>query len=89
MTTKTEITAVSLAGALATALVILATPHSAKAMGENLPDKDKFHGVALKGQNDCAAGAGMTCVGTQKVDYDRARWKYVPKGICKTMKKAR
>ena len=31
----------------------------------------------------------MTCVGTQKVDYDRARWKYVPKGICKTMKKAR
>jgi hypothetical protein len=41
MTTKTEITAVSLAGARATALVILATPHSAKAMGENLPDKDK------------------------------------------------
>jgi uncharacterized membrane protein len=52
MTTKTEITAVSLAGALATALVILATPHSAKATGENLPDKDKRYGVALKGQND-------------------------------------
>jgi uncharacterized membrane protein len=86
MTTKPEITAASLAGALATALVILATADSAKAMGENLPDKDKCYGVALKGQNDCAAGAGMTCSGTQKVDYDGARWKYVPKGTCKTIK---
>ena len=36
-----------------------------------------------------AAGAGMTCAGTQKVDDDRARWRYVPKGTCKTLKKAR
>jgi uncharacterized membrane protein len=86
MTTKPEITPASLATALASALVILATADSARAMGENLPGKDKCYGVALRGQNDCMAAAGMTCAGTQKVDYDGARWKYVPKGTCVTMK---
>jgi uncharacterized membrane protein len=86
MTNKTEITTASLAAALASALVILATADSARAMGENLPDKDKCYGVALKGQNDCMAAAGLTCAGMQKADYDGARWKYVPKGTCKTIK---
>jgi uncharacterized membrane protein len=31
--------------------------------------KEKCYGVALKGQNDCAAGPGTTCQGTSKVDY--------------------
>ncbi|MEF0940473.1 BufA1 family periplasmic bufferin-type metallophore [Rhizobium sp. BR 362] len=26
--------------------------------------KEKCYGAALKGQNDCAAGAGTTCAGT-------------------------
>jgi len=86
MTTKPEITTAALAAAVTSALMILATADSAQAMGENLPGKDKCYGVALKGQNDCAAGAGMTCSGTQKIDYDGARWKYVPEGTCKTMK---
>lgn len=45
-------------------------------------DGDKCFGVALKGKNDCAAGAGTTCAGTSKVDYQGDAWKLVPKGTC-------
>jgi uncharacterized membrane protein len=48
--------------------------------------KEKCYGVALKGQNDCAAGPGTTCAGTSKVDYQGNAWKLVPKGTCVTMK---
>jgi uncharacterized membrane protein len=52
------------------------------------PEKEKCFGVALKGKNDCAAGAGTTCAGTSKVDYQPNAWSYVPKGTCeKTMSK--
>lgn len=49
-------------------------------------DKEKCYGVALKGQNDCAAGPGTTCAGTSKVDYQQNAWKLVPKGTCVSMK---
>lgn len=45
-------------------------------------DKEKCYGVALKGKNDCAAGAGTTCAGTSKVDYQANAWSLVPKGTC-------
>ena len=45
-------------------------------------DKEKCYGVALKGKNDCAAGAGTTCAGTSKVDYQGNAWTLVPKGTC-------
>jgi uncharacterized membrane protein len=48
--------------------------------------KEKCYGVALKGQNDCAAGPGTTCAGTSKVDYQGNSWKLVPKGSCTVMK---
>jgi uncharacterized membrane protein len=48
--------------------------------------KEKCFGVALKGQNDCAAGPGTTCAGTSRVDYQGNAWKLVPKGTCTTMK---
>jgi uncharacterized membrane protein len=41
--------------------------------------------VSLAGKNDCAAGAGTTCAGTSKVDYQGNAWKYVPKGTCAAM----
>lgn len=47
-----------------------------------IADKEKCFGVALKGQNDCAAGPGTTCAGTSKIDYQGNAWKYVPKGTC-------
>lgn len=46
---------------------------------------EKCYGVALKGQNDCAAGPGTTCAGTSKVDYQGNAWKLVPKGSCLSM----
>jgi uncharacterized membrane protein len=49
-------------------------------------DKERCYGVALAGQNDCAAGPGTTCAGTSKVDYQGNAWKYVAKGTCTTMK---
>lgn len=85
MTTKTAITGASLAGAVATALVLLGTPASAQ-MGGSSEGKEKCYGVSLKGQNDCAAGAGTSCAGTSKVDYQGSAWKYVPKGTCETIK---
>jgi uncharacterized membrane protein len=47
-------------------------------------DMEKCYGVALKGQNDCAAGEGTTCAGTSTVDYQGNAWKLVPKGTCTT-----
>ncbi len=47
--------------------------------------KEKCFGVALKGQNDCAAGPGTTCAGTNEVDYNGQSWKLVPKGTCVSM----
>ncbi|HWA41957.1 MAG TPA: DUF2282 domain-containing protein [Hypericibacter adhaerens] len=39
-------------------------------------------GTALKGQNDCYAGAGTTCAGTSAVDYQGNAFRLVPKGTC-------
>ena len=46
--------------------------------------KEKCYGVSLKGQNDCAAGAGTTCAATSKVDYQGNAWKLVDQGTCVT-----
>ena len=44
--------------------------------------KEKCYGVALKGQNDCAAGPGTTCQGTSTVDFQGNAWKLVVGGTC-------
>jgi uncharacterized membrane protein len=46
---------------------------------------DKCYGVALKGQNDCFAGAGTTCAGTSTVNYQGNAFKLVAKGTCTTI----
>ena len=76
MTNKTATLSLALAGALAAALAGLSVPASAES------SKEKCYGVALKGQNDCAAGPGTTCAGTSKTDYQGNAWKLVPKGTC-------
>jgi uncharacterized membrane protein len=81
MITKTELTAATLAAAFA----LLAVPVSAQEMGGPKPGKEKCYGVALKGQNDCAAGAGTTCAGTSKVNYQGNSWKYVKRGTCESI----
>jgi uncharacterized membrane protein len=57
-----------------------------KAGDKAAADTEKCYGVALAGKNDCAAGAGTTCAGTSKVDYQGNSWKAVPKGTCTAMK---
>lgn len=47
---------------------------------------EKCFGVSLKGQNDCAAGAGTSCAGTAKKSYQGNAWKLVPKGTCEATK---
>lgn len=75
MTTKT----LAVAGALAAVLAAQAAPGFAQEA------KEKCFGVALAGKNDCAAGAGTTCAGTSKVDYQGNSWTLVPAGTCTTM----
>ena len=48
-------------------------------------EKERCYGISKAGQNDCAAGAGTTCAGTSKVDYQANAWKYVAKGTCTGM----
>jgi uncharacterized membrane protein len=50
------------------------------------PNKEKCYGISLAGKNDCAAGAGTTCAGTSKRDYQGNAWKYVAKGTCTAIK---
>lgn len=70
---------IAIAGSLASALAMLAVPASAD------DAKEKCFGVALKGQNDCAAGS-HSCAGNSTVDYDGQSFKLVPKGSCTAMK---
>ena len=71
------VSAAMIAGAVALAVSAGAsiTPAAAQA-------KEKCYGIALAGQNDCAAGPGTTCAGTSKVNYQGNSWKLVPAGDC-------
>ena len=82
---KTSLTAAAFAGSLATAFAMIATSAYAGPAPAQ-PNADKCYGVAMAGKNDCAAGAGTTCAGTSKADYQGNAWKYVPKGTCVSMK---
>lgn len=76
-TASTNLTAMAVALALGTAFASVSLPAAAQS-----DDTEKCFGVALKGKNDCAAGAGTTCAGTSKIDYQGNAWKAVPKGTC-------
>lgn len=73
----------ALAGSLASALTTLAV--AAPLPAEKMVGMEKCYGIALKGQNDCAAGAGTTCAGTSTMDYQGNSWKAVPAGTCAGM----
>jgi uncharacterized membrane protein len=60
--------------------------NQAKTMKEMKTGKfEKCFGVALKGHNDCYAGAGTTCAGTSTVNYQGNAFKLVKKGTCTTI----
>lgn len=74
-------TATTLAFALSTALAASGTALADDHSGAK-SDMEKCFGVALAGQNDCAAGPGTTCAGTSKTDHQGNAWKLVPAGTC-------
>lgn len=75
-----KLAAIALAfSSLATGAMAAETPAAAGAM-------EKCYGVAMAGHNDCKAGAGTTCAGTAKTDYQANAWKNVPAGTCTSIK---
>lgn len=82
-TTARYASTAALALAMGAALTIAATPAAAQSA-----DKEHCFGVALKGKNDCKAGAGTTCAGTSRIDYQGNAWSLIPAGTCeKTVSK--
>lgn len=73
-------TTATLAAALAIATTMTATAAQAK------KPMDKCFGVSLAGKNDCKAGAGTSCAGTSKVNYQGNAWKLVKAGTCTRIK---
>lgn len=69
----------SLAGAVAAALA--AAPLAAQAAAAS---QENCYGVAMKGQNDCAAGA-HSCAGKSSADYSGKDFKSAPAGTCVQM----
>jgi uncharacterized membrane protein len=85
MSARLKVSAAILAGAVTTALAsaAFAAPlTSAEVNAALAAHKEKCYGVALKGQNDCAAGPGTTCQGTSTVDFQGNSWKFVRGGTC-------
>ncbi|ENN84237.1 hypothetical protein RHSP_76868 [Rhizobium freirei PRF 81] len=76
---KNSIITLAIAGSIASALASVAVPASAA------DTKEKCYGVALKGQNDCAAGK-HDCAGKSTMSYDKMSFKLVPTGTCTSMK---
>ena len=67
---------------LASALLAATTLASADIALAGQSGKEKCYGIALAGENDCAAGPGTTCAATSTVDYQGNAWKLVPAGTC-------
>ena len=85
MSAKHLVSSLFLAGAVSTALATLAAAApltKAEADAAVAAHKEKCFGVALKGQNDCAAGPGTTCQGTSTTDFQGNSWKFVQGGTC-------
>ncbi|PCG07894.1 hypothetical protein COA17_15450 [Sphingomonas ginsenosidimutans] len=72
--------------ALAATIAIAAASLAVPANAQQKPAMEKCYGVSLAGKNDCAAGAGTSCAGTSKVDYQGNAWKLVKAGTCTAIK---
>ena len=88
MSAKFTVTSTLLASAVAG--ILASTAHAApltkaEADAAVSAKKEKCYGVALKGQNDCAAGPGTTCQGTSTKDFQGNAWKFVQAGTCSSI----
>ncbi|MBN9047166.1 MAG: DUF2282 domain-containing protein [Rhizobiales bacterium] len=85
MSTKTVVSSAVLATAFASAMATMASAApltKAQVKADLAAHMEKCYGVALKGQNDCAAGPGTTCQGTSTIDFQGNSWKFVRGGTC-------
>src|SRR5580704_17145584 len=85
MSVRAIVSSAVLASAVATAIASFAAAApmtKAEADAATAAGKQKCYGVALKGQNDCAAGPGTTCQGTSTGDFQGNVWKFVLGGTC-------
>ena len=73
-------TTATLAATIALAVAMTATAANAKRPTE------KCYGVSLAGKNDCKAGAGTSCAGSAKANYQGSAWKLVKAGTCTSIK---
>ncbi len=80
--TRRTLNTAMLASAVAAAVTTAAALSAGSAAAAT---KEKCYGISMAGGNDCAAGAGTSCAGTSKVDFQGNAWKYVEKGTCETM----
>jgi uncharacterized membrane protein len=88
MSMKSSINSAMLASAVAAAMssfAVAAPMTEAEMKAATDAGKEKCYGVALKGQNDCAAGPGTTCQATSTVDFQGNAWKLVVGGTCTTL----
>ncbi|WP_291845112.1 DUF2282 domain-containing protein [Maricaulis sp.] len=81
MNTKSRTTALALS-ALALSLSGAAAQASTT---QTEPSMEQCYGIALAGENDCAAGPGTSCAGTATTDYQGNAWTYVPEGTCESI----
>jgi uncharacterized membrane protein len=89
MSVRSTVSAFVLASAVTTALASMASAApltEAEGKAAIAAGKEKCFGVALKGQNDCAAGPGTTCQGTSTTDFQGNSWKLVLHGTCASIK---
>jgi len=73
-------TTATLAATIAIAVATTATAAQAK------PPTEKCYGVSRAGKNDCKAGAGTSCAGSAKANYQGNAWKLVKAGTCTSIK---
>jgi uncharacterized membrane protein len=74
------------ASAALAAMFALSAGAALAADGAKKPEMEKCFGVAKAAENDCKAGAGTSCAGTSKIDFQGNAWKLVAKGTCTTIK---
>ena len=74
-----QVKSMAIASAVAAALVAVQSLPAAA------DENEKCYGVAMAGENDCAAGPGTTCAGTSTVDYQGNAWSLVAAGTCTEM----
>ncbi|WP_417493823.1 DUF2282 domain-containing protein [Maricaulis sp.] len=81
MKSRTQTATIAALAASAFALSLSAAVAQAQD-GQGEPAMEHCYGVALAGENDCAAGPGTTCAGTSTIDYQGNAWTDVPAGTC-------